>query len=199
MPKQFPPELIELSKSISATADILNQGLPEIDEAHFVNLFLPILTSSDPNVDYTPWLAVCGRGSVPVRVYRLEGTNKKYLYTVPAILDASGITKTVYTSRRSMSHAIMDATAQAQARPATMRDKIIYENISRADVGKSTENEKSIAQWNYILRRYGMEPISDTLPEDADLSELMPLEKATASKVSGGTTVAVEGFEEDDW
>ena len=134
-----------------------------------------------------------------MRVYREENGKKVYIYTVPAILDATGITRTVYTARRSMSHAIMDSMTQASSRPAAMRDKIVYDNISRADVGRSTENEKAVAEWNYILRLYGKTPISNTLPERVNPDELKPLAESSASKATGNTSVAVEGFEDDDW
>lgn len=199
MAKTFPADLIELSKSISATTDIMEQALPEIDEAHFVNLFLPILTSEDSNVDLSPWLAVCGRGSVPVRVFKMEGDKKVYLYKVPALLDASGLTRTVYTARRSMSHAITDAIVSAQSRPAGMRDKILYDKISQADVGQSKENEESIAEWNYILRLYGKKPLSDTLPERVNAADLKPLDSTAVAAAVGNTSVVVEGFEDEAW
>src|SRR5574343_1798347 len=106
-------EIAELSKTMA-------EGLPEIDEGNFVTHFLPILASKEPTVDLTPWLAVCGRSSVPVRVYRWVSGVKKYLYTVPALLDATGLTKTVYVHSRSISHLISSAVATANSRPAGM-------------------------------------------------------------------------------
>lgn len=187
------------SQEIANLSKTLVEGLPEIDEGNFVTHFLPILASSEPNVDLTPWLAVCGRSSVPVRVFRMVDGVKKYLYTVPALLDATGLTKTVYVHSRSMSHLISSAVATANSRPANMREKIVEQHLQRADVGASKSNEKAIAEWNYILRLYNYEPISDTLPENVDLNLLPKVESTkAAAKHQQHTSVVVEGYD-DAW
>lgn len=201
--KQFSSTELEYSKAAVALAkdfSVLDEDLPEIDEPHFVQLFLPILASEEPDVDLSPWLAVCRRSSSPVRVYRVENGAKKYLFKVPALLDAQGVTKTIYTKSRSMSHLVTSAMLEAQARPAKMADAIVTKHLQQADVGRVQLNAKAEAMWNYIFRKYGYAPISDTLPED---STLEPLDGTVVGKASTYSkpsfSVAVEGFDESDW
>jgi len=185
-----------LTKEMEEMSKTLVDGLPEIDEGNFVTHFLPLLTSKNETTDLTPWLAVSGRGSVPVRVYRIVNGIKKYIYTVPPLIDTTGLTKTVYLHSRSMSQVLTTAINVANSRPAGMRDKIIEQHLQRADIGTSNV-ENSIAAWNYVLRMNRLEPLTETLPPDADLS-LLPDHLPKVHTATNDSHVPVDGYD-DAW
>ena len=157
-----------------ATADLITR----IQEADFVQKFLPILASKAENVDLRPWLEVCKHFQLPVDVYR----GNEFLFRVPAL------NKTIFTNAKRARvedsiNEISNTAALKGKQHARLGDGYLIAALtSQLQVLKDKEDITQVQEWNAILTRYGYEPL---------LSDI-----AVASPIEGGVAPTLTAEDE---
>lgn len=139
----------DIKDAMTEILDGAEASIARIPEALFVKHFLPLLTSTDQNVNLKPWTDIAGNPLLPVHIVDPKG---QILFDVPPLMRRQK-TNSARTEQHSM--AVLSAFANAKARIIPQLGmKVFRENFDKftpAVDASVTEDQ----QWQAILERYG--------------------------------------------
>lgn len=161
--------------------NLLEPVVPKVKESDFIRFFLPLFAVKDPKnpVDISMWLDVAGHPHAPVDVVDTTG---KVLFRVPPLLQDVDFVD--FPAGHSLYDVVKSAQEQSRIHPRFGIEIMEKGLANRLEIPKS--RLETIAQFNSIFERYGVEKIE--LPKgvvDASSSKPQP---------SGDTATEFEDF-----
>jgi hypothetical protein len=181
--EQQKPSMAHLDPSIDEAFGALSQvEYPSIQEARFVNEFLPIFVGEAPAADISKWYAVCGHPYMPVNVFRGD----EFIFRVPPMMRQAP----KYLTDASRGHTIFEHFSTAEKKRAILPvlgeahlHDFVLSRIEQDPVGVDIARA-----WNSIFAAYG--------------KPLIPLPDESAERVSttAGTELPTNAdFTEEAW
>lgn len=119
---------------------------------------LPLLLSTDENVDISAWVAVAGN---PQKAVDVVDTNGRVLYTVPPIINTKMVGKVDPVHGRGIDLAITENIQRLNAGhyPKRRARALILDTVSPL-LKLVIADPEALAQWNIVLKANGLDPVS---------------------------------------
>lgn len=135
-------------EALETISQLAVEDVPRVQESLFVARYLPILASTTPNTDLTPWLEVVGN---PYRSADVMNGDR-VLFRVPPLFRRMP-TKIHHSGRESVSEIVETSKLHAAQHPRAgeiFLDKHLSSNIT--SMGLAHDDLKD---WDAVLVRYG--------------------------------------------
>lgn len=148
---------------------------PQIQEAEFTRVFLPMFVGGGEYINQDAWVAIAGSVNNEVDVFR----GHEYLYTLPSL--AIPIRSDISTRRREgvMGDNWMGTGLNAADEPGSV-DSIMDIDAKGKNVHVAVSPESHLKRWNEVFERYGI----DYLVVRAELHERKTGEKVNPDIIS---------------
>lgn len=154
----MPQELVDAMVSIGEMTDDIVRAIPEPE---FRKKYLPIFTSTDKNVDVSPWLDISGTSYESVNVVK----DGRVLFVVPPLIKRHPTL--VNVDSRFSAATIAAEARQYESRHPNQGINHLVKNLG-TKVIQDGVNLEEVAQWNEILTYYGLPTLGNIVAETGE-------------------------------